>query len=310
MSTLLYYDDAFLLHDTGQHPENAGRLVAIRDHLQRQRLFERCVRPLWQPAQEALLETVHSPQHVKLIEQCADAGGGNMDPDTVVSPASYDVAKLAAGAACDAVERVVAGEANNALVLCRPPGHHALVRHTMGFCLFANVALAARLALDKLGLDRVLVVDWDVHHGNGTQDIFWEEERVGFLSIHRYPFWPGSGAADETGGGAALGTTVNVPVKFGTSRQDYFARFETELAALAAKTRPQLVLISAGFDAHAEDPIGSLGLETEDFGRLTEIVRSVAGGLAGGKLVSVLEGGYNPRRLAESVGLHLEKLLE
>jgi acetoin utilization deacetylase AcuC-like enzyme len=178
----------------------------------------------------------------------------------------------------------------------------------MGFCLLGNVAIAARLATTELGLDRVLIVDWDVHHGNGTQDIFYEDPRVGFFSAHRWPFYPGTGAADETGRGAGLGATKNLPLAFGTSRRDYLARFGDELTAFAAAMRPQLVLISAGFDAHAADPIGSLGLETEDFGELTRMVRGVAEDYAGGRIVSVLEGGYNPPVLADCVALHLEGL--
>jgi acetoin utilization deacetylase AcuC-like enzyme len=307
--TLLYYDDAFLRHETGAHPENADRLRAVTKHLGQRALLERCARPTWSPVDLDVLKAVHTERHVWMVEGFAEQGGGRIESDTLVSPESYSVALLAAGAAVDATRRVIAGEHQNALVLARPPGHHALVDRPMGFCLFANVAIAARAALDRFGLDRVLVVDWDVHHGNGTQDIFWEEERVGFLSIHRYPFYPGSGAADETGAGRALGTKLNLPIDYGMPRRDYLSHFETEIERFANRLRPQLVLVSAGFDAHSEDPIGSLGLETEDFGELTRIVQAVADTHAGGRLVSVLEGGYHPLRLAESVGLHLETLL-
>ena len=307
--TLLYYDERFLQHETGTHPERPLRLQAIMDHLGKEWLAAHCARPAWEPASLDALAAVHDLPYIQSVEAFASQGGGQIEVDTVVSPQSYEVARLAAGAACDATRRVVAGESDNALCLVRPPGHHALIAAPMGFCLFGNVAVAARLATRELGLDRVLVVDWDVHHGNGTQDIFWEDEQVGFLSIHRYPFYPGTGAADETGTGQALGTTLNLPVKFGTSRHDFLAHFGDELTRFADKIRPQLVLISAGFDAHREDPVGSLGLESEDFATLTEMVLAVARQHAQGKLVSVLEGGYNPRRLAESVGFHLETLL-
>jgi acetoin utilization deacetylase AcuC-like enzyme len=227
----------------------------------------------------------------------------------VVSAASFDVALLAAGAACDAVKRVVAGEDQTALCIARPPGHHALPDRAMGFCLFNSVAVAARAAIDEYGLDRVLIVDWDVHHGNGTQDTFYRDEQVGFLSIHRWPFYPGSGASDETGSGPGLGFTRNLPVEFGTPRAAYRDRFRQELESFAADLRPQLVLVSAGFDSHREDPIGSLGLEVEDFAGLTQDVLDVAAAHAGGRVVSLLEGGYNPQRLAESVGEHLRALL-
>jgi acetoin utilization deacetylase AcuC-like enzyme len=179
----------------------------------------------------------------------------------------------------------------------------------MGFCLFGNVAIAARVATRELDVNRVLVVDWDVHHGNGTQDAFWADEQVAFLSIHRWPFYPGSGAADETGTGAALGTKVNLPVEFGTPRVAYLDRFRGALERLASRCRPELVLVSAGFDAHRDDPVGSLELETEDFAALTQIVLDVAADTAGGRVVSVLEGGYNTGILAGCVALHLEGLL-
>jgi acetoin utilization deacetylase AcuC-like enzyme len=205
---------------------------------------------------------------------------------------------------------VLAGEAKQALCLVRPPGHHALRDAAMGFCLLNNVAIAARHARTVVDVDRVLIVDWDVHHGNGTQAAFWEDSQVAFLSIHRWPFYPGSGAADETGQGAGLGATVNLPVEFGTSRDRYLAQFARALETLAAKFKPQLVLLSAGFDAHREDPVGSLGLETEDFEYLTAAVLDTAAAHCEGRIVSVLEGGYNPQRLAECVEVHLAGLLE
>jgi acetoin utilization deacetylase AcuC-like enzyme len=180
----------------------------------------------------------------------------------------------------------------------------------MGFCLFNNAAVAAAHAREGHGVDRVLIVDWDVHHGNGTQDIFYFDGQVSFLSAHRYPFYPGTGAADETGSGPGLGATVNLPLRFGISRRDYRGVFARALEELADRCRPQLVLISAGFDAHALDPIGSLGLESEDFGDLTRLLLNVAKQHAGGRVVSLLEGGYNLDALAESVACHLTTLLE
>jgi acetoin utilization deacetylase AcuC-like enzyme len=230
--------------------------------------------------------------------------------DTVVSPTSYEVALMAAGAVCDAVERLVRGEESNALCLVRPPGHHALVNRAMGFCLFNNVAVAALTAVEELGLDRVLIADWDIHHGNGTQATFWEEPRVGFLSIHRWPFYPGTGDADETGGGAGKGTTVNLPVEFGISRQDYLKLFADSLEQFADRMKPQLILVSAGFDTHRLDPVGNLGLETEDFGVLTRTVLDIADAHAGGRVVSVLEGGYDPEIMADCIEVHLREMVE
>jgi len=299
--TLLYCHPCFLDHETGHHPERADRIRKIPDRLAASGLWERCRRPEFKPGSRRRLAAIHSPAYIDEVWAFAKSGGGHLDADTIVSPASYDVALMAAGSACDAVKRVVRGEDVHALCLVRPPGHHALVSRAMGFCLFNNVAVAARMALDTLDLDRVLIVDWDIHHGNGTQAAFWEEPRVGFLSIHRWPFFPGTGDRDETGGGRGLGTTLNLPVAYGTPRRDYLNQFSGALERFAAEIKPQLVLISAGFDSHRRDPVGDLGLETEDFAELTGRVLDAADAHAGGRVVSVLEGGYAPDILADCV---------
>jgi acetoin utilization deacetylase AcuC-like enzyme len=308
--TLLYYDPTFLNHDTGPHPEQAARLFTVWAHLESTHLPEQCTRPAWSAATPGQLAANHGPGYVESVRQFVAQGGGRIEVDTVVSPASFDVACLAAGAACDAVARVVAGEDRQAVCLVRPPGHHALADGAMGFCLFNHVAIAARAALDKHGLDRVLIVDWDVHHGNGTQDAFYRDGRVGFLSIHRWPFYPGTGTADETGSGDGLGNIVNLPIEFGTSRDRYLATFARSLERLVERIKPQLVLVSAGYDSHRDDPIGSLGLEVEDFETLTRAVIDAAAAHAGGRLVTLLEGGYNPPVLAACVETHLRTLLE
>jgi acetoin utilization deacetylase AcuC-like enzyme len=308
--TLLYTSQIFLEHQPGAHPERPLRLVSIERRLAETGLDARCRRVTWSPADAAQIERVHAPDYVALLREYAARGGGRIEVDTVVSERSFEAATLAAGAVCDAVHHVTAGEDRSALCLVRPPGHHALPNGAMGFCLLGNVAIGARHALDACGLDRVLIVDWDVHHGNGTQAMFWDDEQAAFLSIHRWPFYPGTGDATETGAGPGLGYTVNLPIEFGTPLDDYHAQFEDSLARLAAKVKPQLVIISAGFDAHREDPIGSLELETEDFARLTRSVLAIADQHCAGRVVSVLEGGYNPARLAESVAVHLEELLQ
>jgi acetoin utilization deacetylase AcuC-like enzyme len=308
--THLYYDPIFLQHDTGHHPECADRLKHIVAHLSDCGLDQQCIQTEWEAGSAGRLARVHDLDYVEALQQFADRGGGLADMDTVVSTRSYEAAYRAAGAVCDAVQRVVQSEDTTALCLVRPPGHHALRSRSMGFCLLNNIAVAARVAIDELQLDRVLIVDWDVHHGNGTQDAFWDDQQVGFLSIHRWPFYPGTGAASETGRGAALGTVVNLPVQYGTPRREYVAQFASELEDFADRMRPQLVLISAGFDSHARDPIGSLGLEVEDFAELTQLVVQMADQHAGGRIVSVLEGGYNPPVLAECVETHLRGLLQ
>ena len=256
------------------------------------------------------LGRVHSLEYAQRVKHFCDTCVGRIEFDTVVGPRSYEVALRAAGAVCDAVERVVGEEDKRAFCLVRPPGHHALANSAMGFCLFNNIAIAARMAVDELGLDRVLIIDWDVHHGNGTQEMFWEDDQVGFFSIHRWPFYPGTGADSETGSGRGLGTTFNLPVEFGTSRREYIESFESSLRRFAKKMNPQLVMISAGFDAHRDDPVGSLGLETEDFPHLTRLVLQIAEEHADGRLVSVLEGGYDPGALTDCVDVHLSELLD
>jgi acetoin utilization deacetylase AcuC-like enzyme len=309
--TLLYSDPLFQKHDTGQHPERAARLRSILARLEKSGLDKRCKLGNYQPLSEEAVLAVHSPVQVTRAKQVAEHGGGHLDVDTVVSPDSFRVAVAAAGACVAAVDAVVRGEAANALCLVRPPGHHATPSRSMGFCLFNNVALAARHAKKAHGLTRILIVDWDVHHGNGTQDIFYEDGEVLFFSIHRYGqgFYPGTGAAGETGAGQGLGYTLNAPIRFGTSRRDYHARFTAALEKAADKINPELVIVSAGFDAHALDPIGSLGLEVEDFTTLSRQVLDVARTHAYGRLVSCLEGGYNLEALAESVEAHVTELL-
>lgn len=308
---LLYASDLFLEHITGGgHPERPERLSHALKYLETTKLLDRCRRGKWSALREEQLARVHTLQHVEKIKAFAEHGGGRIEADTVVCPRSFEVAASAAGAAVAATDAVLAGHSTRALCLIRPPGHHATRDKPMGFCLFNHIALAAEHAQAYHKLERILIVDWDVHHGNGTQDIFYSDPHVMFFSIHRYPFYPGSGAADETGMGPGLGFTRNEPIAFGTSREVYRARFEKALTESAAKIRPQLVLISAGFDAHAEDPIGSLGLEIEDFATLTQSVIDVAKTHCAGRIVSLLEGGYNVPIFAKCIEAHLKVLID
>jgi acetoin utilization deacetylase AcuC-like enzyme len=308
--TLLCYDSVFLEHDTGSHPESFERLQAVWKHLTAEGLDKKCGTSAWKPATLEQLSRIHDPSYIDVIRKSAELGGGQIEPDTMVSPLSYHVAEQASGAVCHCVEEVIVGNHTNALCLVRPPGHHARPRNAMGFCLFNHIAVGARHATDGMGLDRVLVVDWDVHHGNGTQESFYEEENLGYFSIHRSPFYPGTGKTSETGRGAGLGTTLNVALEFGVEREVYLESFERALEDIAKRLQPELIMISAGFDAHRSDPIGSLGLEVEDFGELTRVVRGVANEYCEGKIVSSLEGGYNPHVLAQCVESHLVGLLE
>ena len=305
---LLYTDPCFLDHDTGKHPESAKRLKAITERLEKSDVLKRFDRGTIVSASRTQLERVHGGNYIDHVKMFVDAGGDRIESDTAVSAKSYEVALKAAGTSCDAVDQVLMGKHKTAMCLIRPPGHHALPKDAMGFCLFNNVSVAAHHARAKHGLGKVLIIDWDVHHGNGTQDIFYEDGNVFFFSAHRFPFYPGSGRQSETGQGAGLGTKFNLPVAFGTGRKDYLSAFESMLTKCADKCKPEFVLISAGFDAHHKDPIGSLGLETEDFGTLTKLVLQVANTYSKGRCVSLLEGGYNVDALAECVELHLREL--
>jgi len=306
---LLYYDAAFLNHETGDHPECPARIVPASRLLHQMAIQLGCSRPAWKPLPLDELALVHSLEYAESLRHFCLAGGGQLDLDTELSAQSYDVALLAAGAVADAVERVIRGEERRAFCLVRPPGHHALQDKAMGFCLFNNVAIGARLAIRKHSLRSALIVDWDVHHGNGTQEIFWEDPQVGFFSIHRWPFYPGSGAADEIGAGSAAGTKLNVPIAYGTSRAEYLATFTDALEQIANRIQPELTFISAGFDAHKLDPVGSLDLETEDFQTLTRRVVEIANKYADGRIVSVLEGGYHPTVLADCIEMHVHELM-
>ena len=307
--TILYSDHAFLQHETGTHRECPERLRAITAELTKTGLVAKCTPKPTRVATVDEISRIHGVMYVGRVEEYAKAGGGWIEQDTFLSAKSYDVACRAVGTGLAAVDAVMKGPDKTALCLIRPPGHHALQHDAMGFCLFNNIALAADYAVKQYKLERVLVIDWDVHHGNGTQDVFYERDDVWFLSAHRSPFYPGTGKKDETGSGKGLGTKFNLPVAFGTSRKEYLTQFESLLTDAATKCKPQLILISAGFDAHAEDPIGSLGLQTEDFETLTKLVHQVAKTHCHGRLISCLEGGYNVLRLAESVACHLQTLL-
>jgi acetoin utilization deacetylase AcuC-like enzyme len=291
-----------------RHPERPERLQAILRHLERLGYLSPAEDSSVREATTAQLSRVHSPAYLDRVAELQSSGGGMLDLDTWVSPGSDLAARLAAGAGIDALSFVLEAPERRALCLVRPPGHHALPDSGMGFCIYSNIAVLAAEAVSRHDLNRVLIVDFDVHHGNGTQEIFYASEHVAFLSIHRYPFYPGTGPRDETGTGPGLGHTLNIPIEYGTPVRDYHAAFRSGLEKLADRHRPELILISAGFDAHAEDPVGDLGLEIEDFEILTREIVAVADCHARGRIVSLLEGGYNVPILAGSVAAHLGAL--
>jgi acetoin utilization deacetylase AcuC-like enzyme len=310
--TLLVHDHIFLNHETGRHPECPDRLKAIEEELVRQGLFERTRKILFTTIDESEILRLHTARLLKAAKDLAKDGGGMLDADTVCSPRSYDVALHAAGGCVAAVDAVLNKKAKTALSLIRPPGHHATPDKAMGFCLFNNVALAADHARTKHGLQRILIIDWDVHHGNGTQDIFYSDGQVTFLSLHRYGagFYPGTGSADETGTGAGLGHTINVPLKATTTATEFRDAFRKSVEAAATMCKPELIILSAGFDAHKLDPVGGLNLDVEDFVWMTETVLQLAKTHCGGRLVSCLEGGYHLQATAQSVAAHLDTLIK
>jgi acetoin utilization deacetylase AcuC-like enzyme len=296
---LLLRHPSSLDHDTGPgHPERADRIRAIDALLEPRGWlgWEDREAPL---ATEEQLQRVHPAAYVERVREMS-ARSAPFDLDTPTSTGSYEAAVRAAGGACALVEALSSGDERTGFALPRPPGHHAEPERAMGFCLFATVAVAARHALAALGAERVLVLDWDVHHGNGTNTIFHEAPEVLFASIHQYPFWPGSGALGDVGSGAGEGYSFNLPVPAGTGEPAFLSLVEHVVAPAARSYRPDLFIVSAGFDAHRDDPLGGLALETESFGKLARQVRALGDEL-GAPVGAVLEGGYDLRALAESV---------
>lgn len=311
--TALYYHDSFLAHDTGPgHPENAGRLRAIMKMLQNEGLLENLSLKAPSPASRETVCLVHTEEYFDQAMREAEAAERTVQMstgDVNISPGSWDAALLAAGAAAEAVSLVFKRGARNAFCAVRPPGHHARPsKGGMGFCIFNNIAIAARYAQHAFGAERILIVDWDVHHGNGTQDTFWEDGSVMCFQTHQENIYPGTGGADETGRNKAEGLMINCPLPPGTGIDVFENLYRRRLAPAAADFKPDLILVSAGFDSHRHDPLGSLALESADFGLLTGILMELAHELCSDRLIMCLEGGYNQTALAESVSSTLKAM--
>ena len=266
-----------------------------------------CLPP--RPALLEELEMIHAPEYISYVKSKAEKGGGWLDPDTVMSPRSYEAALYAAGGLLVAVEAVMNGEVDNAFALVRPPGHHAIYDRAMGFCIFNNMAIATKFALSRFSLKRVLIADFDVHHGNGTQDAFYADPKVLYFSTHQYPFYPGTGWMDETGTGEGEGTTVNFPMAAGWGDEEYLRAFNEVLVPVARRFQPQLILVSAGFDAHWADQLAMMRVTITGFAQMVMILKNLAAELCQGRLIFTLEGGYNLRVVSSSIKAIFDVLL-
>lgn len=310
MSTAIIYSDEYSQHDPGNHPERCERYAAVMSGLQRDEDFwQELVKLAPRAATNEEIERCHDQQMIELLARACESAPASLDPDTFVSRESERVARLAAGGACRAVDAILNKEADNAFVACRPPGHHATPGQAMGFCLFNNAAIAARYAQQRSAqINQVLIVDFDVHHGNGTQDIFYDDPTVFYYSLHQFPWYPGTGSANERGRDEGEGFTLNVPVPARTAADEYLRLFEQGLETVMKKFRPDLVIVSAGFDAHIADPLGHLLLTDEDYAQITRRLNELARSAGSGRLVSCLEGGYNLQTLGTTIQTHVTSL--
>lgn len=308
MPVLFVTDDSFLHHDTGPgHPESSDRIRSVQQALD-EADFSELIRKTAGDATDAQMAAPHSPELVSAIFDAAPEDGyRHIDPDTVMSPGTDEAIRKGAGALVLAVDSVIGGQAPTAFCAVRPPGHHAERGRPMGFCFVNNIAVAAFHARQAHGLKKIAVVDFDVHHGNGTQDIFWDDPDLFFASSHQYPHFPGSGAADETGGHNNI---VNVPLGAGTDGATFRKAFERDILPALDSFAPELILISAGFDAHKDDPLSHMGLEEDDFFWATRQTLKIAQSHGDGRVVSALEGGYNLKALGASAAAHVKALMK
>jgi len=311
MATALIHHPIYAKHDTGPgHPETPERYEVVMKALRADaKLWSSLAEISPEKAAKGLIQAAHSPQHFKRVESAFEQGQDRLDADTVISMHSFDASLFAAGAVIAGVDAVMQTNARNAFAAVRPPGHHATSENAMGFCMFSNVAVGARHAQNKYKeIERVAIIDWDVHHGNGTQGIFYDDPSVHFFSMHQYPWYPGTGSRGETGHGRGLGSTLNVPVKANTKANEQKRMFEGAIEDIAKNFTPDLIMISAGFDAHRFDPLGQLDLEDADFVSMTKSAMQWADDACEGRIVSALEGGYNLSTLGGTVKNHVAEL--
>ena len=303
------YDLVYLKHDTGYHPENAQRLEAIMAYLEETGLTKQLISIKPRPATTRELAYVHQESYISRLQDAAVRGGGWLDADTVMSPDSYDAALYAAGGVIEATDAVIGGKVNSAFALVRPPGHHATAMAAMGFCLFNNIAIATQHAMKKHKIDKIAIIDFDVHHGNGTQEAFYDSPRVLYVSTHQSPHYPGTGSINETGSGDAAGTKVNIPLPSGSGDDQYRQVLEQIVVPVVRRFRPQLVTVSAGYDPHWKDRLAMMEVSVSGFAEMARFIKNLADELCDGKVVITLEGGYNLKAQAMSVKATFDVLL-
>ncbi len=302
LKTGIIKDDRYLRHETAAfHPESPRRLESIYNMLEETGMNEKLlfIEPTHATHEE--IGMVHKQSYIEFVAKTAGKGHSYLDPDTETSPESYETAKLAAGGLCNAIDSVIEGKTKNAFAFVRPPGHHAEADRAAGFCIFNNVAIGALHAIEKYDMKRILIVDWDLHHGNGTQHSFYDDPRVLYFSTHQYPFYPGSGSVNEIGRGKGLGYTINVPLRVGPGDAEYLKIFRTILKPVALDYKPDFILISAGFDIYYKDPLGGMNVTPLGFANLMRVMLDIADECCNGKLVAVLEGGYELTGLTQSI---------
>jgi acetoin utilization deacetylase AcuC-like enzyme len=305
--TVIFFDPLYEEHKTGySHPERPERLPAAMKALEDSGLLEQVEVRSPRDAAVPQIELIHSPSYIDQVQKMCEAGGGHLDMDTAVSPETYRAALRAAGALLDSVDGCIEGDFSKSFCLVRPPGHHALPSSGMGFCIFNNIAIAARYALREKGLSRVMIVDWDAHHGNGTQEVFYQDSNLLYVSLHQYPFYPGTGWVDETGHGAGKGFTINFPFPPGTGEEHYLEALERVILPAGRRFSPEFIMVSAGYDGHQEDLLGSMRLNDLAYRKITECLVDLANETCKGRLIHTLEGGYNiiaqARSIVQTVG--------
>lgn len=313
MTTAIVHHPIYEKHDTGPgHPEMPERYRVVIDALRSDNdLWNSLTEITPEKPSQGIVQAAHTKDHFKRVEGAFANGLDRLDMDTTISMQSFDASMFAVGGAVAGVDAVMSGDVKNAFVAVRPPGHHATAESTMGFCMFNNVAVAARYAQNKYPeINNVAIIDWDVHHGNGTQGIFYSDPSVFFFSMHQYPWYPGTGSRGETGQGKGLGTTMNLPVRAYTKAADQKAAFESAIAESASKMKPDIIFISAGFDGHLTDPLGQLQLQDQDYAAMTRTMMQWADEACGGRIVSCMEGGYNLQTLGQTVKEHVRTLRE